>query len=225
MNDETSSETPELQKQRFSDAAAGVARQEPDGPSQGEALAKLAPLSGIARPTLATSAAVVAAKAVAELLLARGPIISLAPLSFDRKREPPTKSLEERKSELVRQLLASGIDPMLFDALLSNEIDRRLKTRFGIAFVALTAVFTAASYAIIILNGMLQWGISEIAITGLIIETPIQFIGLLYIIARNLFPDGGRSQLRIPMGVPTAHASRGSDKHASSENAKLADSS
>jgi hypothetical protein len=32
-------------------------------------------------------------------------------------------------------------------------------------------------------------GISDVAITALIVETPIQFIGLLYIIVRNLFPQ------------------------------------
>lgn len=100
------------------------------------------------------------------------------------------KSIEEQKSDLVSKLLAAGIDPLVFDILLSNEIDRRLKTRFGIAFIILTFLFTAASYCIVILNGPMQLRISDNAITGLIIETPIQFVGLLYIIARNLFPDG-----------------------------------
>lgn len=104
-------------------------------------------------------------------------------------REKKTKSLEQEKHALVKQLLESDIDPAAFDVLLSNEINRRLKVRFGIAFLVLTSLFTASSYAIVVLDGIYKWNISEAAITGLIIETPIQFAGLLYIIARNLFPS------------------------------------
>lgn len=99
------------------------------------------------------------------------------------------KSLEEEKHLLVKSLLEADIDPVVFDVLLSNEINRRLKVQFGVAFLILTVLFTAVSYAIVILDGIYFWGISEVAITALIIETPIQFVGLLYIIARNLFPD------------------------------------
>jgi hypothetical protein len=131
------------------------------------------------------SIAKAAAVATADILLGSTPIISLSLL-----RPKRDKSLEQEKSELVAKLLAAGIEPLVFDALLSNEIDRRLKTRFGVAFVVLTFLFTSASYAIIVLNGPMALNISSQAITGLIIETPIQFVGLLYIIARNLFPDG-----------------------------------
>ena len=99
------------------------------------------------------------------------------------------KSVEERKMEIVKQLLESDIDPGLFDVLLQNEVDRRLKVRFGAMFLILTVFFTTASYAIVILDGAYEWNISQVAITALIIETPIQFIGILYIIARNLFPQ------------------------------------
>jgi hypothetical protein len=99
------------------------------------------------------------------------------------------KSIEERKIAIVKQLLESDIDPGLFDVLLQNEVDRRLKVRFGVTFLILTFLFTTASYAIVIFDGAYEWNISEVAITALIIETPIQFIGLLYIIARNLFPQ------------------------------------
>ena len=99
------------------------------------------------------------------------------------------KTVEEQKHILVKQLLESDIDPVAFDVLLSNEINRRLKVQFGVAFLVFTLLFTVASYAIVILDGIYDWGISEIAITALIIETPIQFVGLLYIIARNLFPN------------------------------------
>ena len=93
----------------------------------------------------------------------------------------------------MKELTDSGIDLVVFDTLLSNEIDRRLKTRFGLAFLALTFLFTAASYSIVIFDGIYEWKISEVAITALIIETPIQFIGLLYIIARNLFPHSEKN--------------------------------
>lgn len=107
--------------------------------------------------------------------------------------EASQKSLEERKIDIVKQLLESDIDPGLFDVLLQNEVDRRLKVRFGVTFLVLTFLFTSASYAIVIFDGIYKWKISEVAITALIIETPIQFIGLLYIIARNLFPQSGSS--------------------------------
>lgn len=108
---------------------------------------------------------------------------------FSKEEREKKKSLEEEKHALVKQLLESDIDPVAFDVLLSNEINRRLKVRFGVAFLVLTSLFTASSYAIVILDGIYGWHISAAAITGLIIETPIQFAGLLYIIARNLFPS------------------------------------
>lgn len=99
------------------------------------------------------------------------------------------KSLAEEKTELMRELAKLDVDPETFDTLLTNELDRKLKVNFGITFLILTCIFTVASYAIVVLDAMYNWGVSEIAITALIIETPIQFIGLLYIIARNLFPQ------------------------------------
>jgi hypothetical protein len=73
--------------------------------------------------------------------------------------------------------------------MVSSEQDRKLKRQFGFAFLAAAIFFTLLSYAVIVSNGVLHWGISDTAITALIVETPIQFIGLLYIIARNLFPQ------------------------------------
>jgi len=101
------------------------------------------------------------------------------------------KTTEQEKADLVKDLLKSGIDPALFDSLLSNEINRTLKVRFGAFFLVITFVFTAASYIIVILNSVFQWKISDVAITSLIIQAPIQLIGLLYIVARNLFPGSG----------------------------------
>src|SRR5262249_14132457 len=101
--------------------------------------------SGVSAGVLATISAVTA---VADILLrSRGPIVSF---SFPGpKSAKVTQSLELQKSELVKGLLAAGIDPLLFDSLLSNEMDRRLKTRFGIAFLLLTFVFTSTSYTLV----------------------------------------------------------------------------
>lgn len=105
-------------------------------------------------------------------------------LSSERK-----KSLAEEKTELMKELAELNVDPETFDALLTNELDRKLKLNFGVAFLVLTCLFTIASYAIVVCDAIYDWGMSEVAITALVIETPIQFIGLLYIIARNLFPQ------------------------------------
>ena len=112
-----------------------------------------------------------------------------ASLHFGKKRQE--SALEFRKEQLVllQDLTKSGIDPNLFDLMLTTELDRKLKVRFGIAFFVATAFFTLLSFAVIVFNSIDKWGINDVAITGLIIETPLQFIGLLYIIARNLFPQ------------------------------------
>ena len=112
---------------------------------------------------------------------------------FPKKREERRKTIEERKTQLVKDLTDSGIDPVMFDILLTNEMDRRMKIHFGIVFLFLTVLFTAGSYAIVILDAVYTWNVSHVAITALIIETPIQFIGLLYIIARNLFPSSEKT--------------------------------
>jgi hypothetical protein len=123
---------------------------------------------------------------------------------FSDKAKQKKKSLEQEKHLLVKQLLESDIDPVAFDVLLSNEINRRLKVKFGMAFLILTLFFTSVSYAIVILDGIYKWGISDIAITALVIETPIQFVGLLYIIARNLFPNCGNEHIGTPGTVRLA---------------------
>jgi hypothetical protein len=102
----------------------------------------------------------------------------------------PKSQVAKEKAELIKELADLDVDPSVFDVLLSNELDRKLKVGFGASFLFLTCLFTAASYGIVVFDAIYEWGISEIAITALIIETPIQFIGLLYVIARNLFPHG-----------------------------------
>jgi hypothetical protein len=107
--------------------------------------------------------------------------------------------VREVQLKLLQDLTVAGIEPALFDLMLSSELDRNLKKQFGIAFFIATIVFTTASYGVIVFNAVYHWGISDVAVTALIVETPIQFIGLLYIIARNLFP-----QRQLPASV---HAS------------------
>lgn len=107
-----------------------------------------------------------------------------------KSKNPQTReSLRQQQFDMIQQLSASGIDPVMFDVMLSNELDRRLKQQFGFIFLGLTSIFTAAAYAIVVINGVYNIGISSAAITALVVETPIQFIGLLYVIARNLFPQ------------------------------------
>jgi hypothetical protein len=148
--------------------------------------------------------AIVVAKAMSELL-------DSSLLSFLLR---PKRAVDVRKIqlELLQDLSKAGIDPQLFDRLLSSELDRKLKRQFGVAFLVATVGFTLLSYAVIILNSTQSWGISQIAITALIIETPIQFIGLLYIIARNLFPQSSShrepSHKLTGAGDKTANAAR-----------------
>jgi len=146
-------------------------------------------------PDVMASPSILLVKAVSNLLFDYGRPILPIDLAQGKKKEE-RQSLEQQKAALVKQLVESKIDPQLFDSLLSNEIDRRLKTRFGVAFVTITVFFTAASYLVVVLNAICKWGISEVAISALIIQAPIQLIGLLFIIARNLFPmrDGDKGK-------------------------------
>jgi hypothetical protein len=134
-----------------------------------------------------------------------GPIVkALANVSLDvagvsgvrfstEKAERTEVGVRETQLGLLQELSQAGIDPHLFDLMLSNELDRSLKKQFGVAFLVATIFFTLLSYGIIVFNSIEKWGITGTAITALIVETPIQFIGLLYIIARNLFPQSGRA--------------------------------
>src|ERR1700731_512664 len=92
--------------------------------------------------------------------------------SFLRRQRSHENAIEFRKEQLLllQELTNSGIDPQLFDLMLSTELDRNLKKRFGVAFFVATVFFTLLSFGIIILNSTEKWGISDIAITGLVIE-------------------------------------------------------
>ena len=103
-------------------------------------------------------------------------------------REKKKKGEHQDKLNTLRELTDLSIDPRVFDAMLSSELDRRLKRKFGIAFLILAIAFAITGYAIVIANSLIDLGISDSAITALIIQIPVQLVGLLYIIARNLFP-------------------------------------
>jgi hypothetical protein len=109
---------------------------------------------------------------------------SLINISSVKSQEKRTKLLE-----ICKDLSKNNIDPEIFDVLVSNELDRELKQKYGAVFLTLTVAFTIFSYGLVVMNSVRNWGIPQFAITALVIEIPIQFIGLLYIIARNLFPQ------------------------------------
>jgi len=56
------------------------------------------------------------------------------------------------------------------------------------AFVGITCAFTIVSYAIIVLSAVYEWKLPTAAVTALVIQAPLQMIGILYIMAKNLFP-------------------------------------
>jgi hypothetical protein len=139
--------------------------------------------------------------------LADAALISVTPRTGDEPHQEKVENAREVQVKLLQTLTAANIDAQLFDLMLSRELDRNLKQRFGVAFFSATIFFTLMSYGVIIGNGIGKWGISNGAITALIAETPIQFIGLLYIIARNLFPQTGASGIGYtPPAVMTPKA-------------------
>jgi len=117
----------------------------------------------------------------------------------DIERTPPKAKKgsdgdESLKTEQLIKMLSESMGPKTFDTVLTIEIDMALKKRYAMVFCWMAALFSLLSYAVVILDAVLSWGISDLAITALIIETPIQFVGLLYIIARNLFPSSGNTE-------------------------------
>jgi hypothetical protein len=98
-------------------------------------------------------------------------------------KQAPAPVKAEEKSNV------QPVDPVIFDILLSNEVNRRLKQTYGKAFLIITTGFTLLSYAIIVLNSIFRWNIPTAAIVALIVEAPLQMIGILYIMAYHLFPS------------------------------------
>jgi len=116
-------------------------------------------------------------------------ISQLADILSHRSRLSGHSTQRKEMLATLRELSNLKIDPKIFDSLLSNEMDRRLKRRFGWVFIALTCTFTLLAYTIVVANSVWEWNIPSYAVTALVIETPIQLIGLLYVVARNLFPQ------------------------------------
>ena len=131
----------------------------------------------------------------ATLTISGGLVDSIISRFYPSQVEHKRTEYLETQLKLLQNLSTLGVDPLLFDLFVSNELDRKLKQTFGFCFFAATLAFTVASYAIIVCNGIYSWRISELAINALIVETPLQFIGLLYIIARNLFPQSSSRRI------------------------------
>jgi hypothetical protein len=110
-----------------------------------------------------------------------GPL-SYPPLPYSAYTRPESAPGEEKKES------AQTVNPLIFDILASSEINGRLKRNFGITFIVITCVFTLISYAIIIFASIYEWKIPTAAFTALVIQAPLQMIGILYVMARHLYP-------------------------------------
>ena len=108
--------------------------------------------------------------------------VSAFPWDYSKKEV----HIEEHKVEGEEK--KQQVDPMIFSILVNNEINKKLKKNFGIAFVAITCLFTLISYAIIILASVYEWKMPAAAMTALIVQAPLQMVGILFVMARNLFP-------------------------------------
>jgi len=109
----------------------------------------------------------------------------LSKFGIELKKDAPAETGEKSQDQ---KTAVQAVDPVIFDVLLSNEVNRRLKIRFGIAFIIITTIFTLISYGIIIAASVYHWHMPATAITALVIQAPLQMIGILYIMAKNLFP-------------------------------------
>jgi hypothetical protein len=118
-----------------------------------------------------------------------GPVLSgpTGPLSFSPPQyysytRPEPEPNEEKKKGV------QAVNPVIFDILASSEVNGRLKRSFGIAFIVITCLFTFVSYAIIIFASIYEWKIPAAAFTALVIQAPLQMIGILYVMAKHLYP-------------------------------------
>lgn len=87
-----------------------------------------------------------------------------------------------------KQITKKQMEESVSTESIKDKTDRRLKIGFGIIFTFFTIVFTFISYAIIILNYQKHIGIPDYIIAGLVVKIPFEFIGILYIITRHLYP-------------------------------------
>jgi hypothetical protein len=109
----------------------------------------------------------------------------LSKYGLELKKDAPTETGTEKENQ---KAAVQAVDPVIFDVLLSNEVNRLLKIRFGVAFIIITTIFTLVSYGIIVAASVYHWQMPAAAITALVIQAPLQMIGILYIMAKNLFP-------------------------------------
>jgi|GEM_PF-3454481 len=101
----------------------------------------------------------------------------------------PKGTSKNEITDILKDFQDSSIDAETLDVLLTSEVNRNLKKKFAWVFAWFALISILLSYSLVALNKPLSLGISEIAMTALIIEAPIQFIGILYIVANNLFPS------------------------------------
>ncbi|QDV81240.1 hypothetical protein TBK1r_01550 [Stieleria magnilauensis] len=107
------------------------------------------------------------------------------------------KRVQDKRLETLKELSDLSIDPEVFDTMLSNELNRQLKHRFAVGFLILAVAFSSISYLIVVADAIWKLGIPTSVLVALLVQTPIQLIGLLHIIARNLFPNPVSSSRRI----------------------------
>ena len=84
-----------------------------------------------------------------------------------------------------------------YDKFISNKLNRELKRNFGWAFIIMSVLTLVASYSFVFLSTINKWEVSDVVTTTIIIEAPLQMIGILVIIANNLFPKRGKIKKSI----------------------------
>lgn len=107
------------------------------------------------------------------------------------KKAPPRRragSVVDRLKEISDKIddLSTGLKRN--DNRESEKIDRIVRICFGIGLLLLTVLFTATLCTIIMLAGFRKWETFKVAITALMIATPIQFVVLLCVIASCVLP-------------------------------------
>ena len=127
------------------------------------------------------------------------PYGGLEPFDYSQLSAPVAPALSPSDTQNSTPVATvQAVDPAIFDILLSNEVNRRLKVKFGIAFIVITTVFTLISYALIMCSAIYHWQLPAPALTALVVQAPLQMIGILYIMARHLFPTATLNAPRKP---------------------------
>jgi len=108
--------------------------------------------------------------------------------SYTYTIEKPEPEASESAAPKKEESKTQPVDPVIFDILVTNETNLRLKKNFGIAFIVITCLFTLISYGIIVCASIWEWKIPSAALTALVVQAPLQMVGILYIMAKSLFP-------------------------------------